>query len=198
MQMSPLPGSSQNLGDLLRRSARRHADKPAIRCGDVEWTYAEFDRLCSRLAAGLSGAGVGPGEAVAVLARNSHAFAALRFALARLGAVLVPINFMLKADEAAYILRHAGAPHACVDSELAALGRSAAALDTRVRAVRLAAERGDRRSRPPACLSFDELAGALPPSRPISHVHGRRPGADRLHQRHRIAAQGRDADATRP
>jgi fatty-acyl-CoA synthase len=36
---------------------------------------------------------------VAVLARNSHGFAALRFALARLGAVLVPINFMLKADE---------------------------------------------------------------------------------------------------
>jgi fatty-acyl-CoA synthase len=34
-----------------------------------------------------------------VLARNSHAFAALRFALARLGAVLVPINFMLKAEE---------------------------------------------------------------------------------------------------
>jgi fatty-acyl-CoA synthase len=49
------------------------------------------------------------GDRVAILSRNSHAFAALRFALARLGAVLVPINFMLNADEVAYILRHAGA-----------------------------------------------------------------------------------------
>ena len=54
-----------------------------------------------------------------MLARNSHAFAALRFALARLGAVLVPINFMLKADEVAYILRHAGARLLATDSGLA-------------------------------------------------------------------------------
>jgi fatty-acyl-CoA synthase len=76
---------------------------------------------------------VGQGVRVAVLARNSHAFAALRFALARLGAVLVPINFMLKAEEAAYILRHAGAGVLATDSGLAELARSAAALDTQVR-----------------------------------------------------------------
>ncbi|MDO8370427.1 MAG: AMP-binding protein, partial [Polaromonas sp.] len=69
---------------------------------------------------------------VAVLARNSHGFAALRFALARLGAVLVPINFMLKAEEVAFILRHAEAQMLATDSGLAELGRSAAALDTKV------------------------------------------------------------------
>jgi len=89
------------LGDLLRRTAARLPHKPAIRCGEVEWTYAEFDRVCNRFAAGLAGQGIGVGDRVAVLSRNSHAFAALRFALARLGAVLVPINFMLKAEEAA-------------------------------------------------------------------------------------------------
>ena len=48
----------QTLGDLLRRSAARSAHKLAIACGDVRWTYAEFDRLCDRLAAGLAGRGI--------------------------------------------------------------------------------------------------------------------------------------------
>ena len=65
------------------------------------------------------------GDRVAILARNSHAFAAVRFAVARLGAVLVPINFMLNAEEARFILEHSGAQLLCVDSGLAALGREA-------------------------------------------------------------------------
>jgi fatty-acyl-CoA synthase len=123
----------QTLADLLHRSAARHPHKLAVACGDTRWTYGEFDRLCDRLAAGLAQRGVAKGTKVAILARNSHAFAAMRFALARLGAVLVPINFMLKAEEAAYILRHAGATLLATDSGLAALARAAAALDTQVR-----------------------------------------------------------------
>ena len=123
----------QTLADLLRRTAQRLPHKLAVRCGDTRWTYAEFDALVTRLAAGLSGRGVKHGDRVAVLARNSHGFAALRFALARLGAVLVPINFMLKADEVAYILRHAGAKTLATDSGLAELARAAARLDTEVK-----------------------------------------------------------------
>ena len=85
----------QTLADLLRRSAKRHPEKTAVVCGDTRYRYAELDALCDRLAAGLSGRGVALGDRVAVLARNSHGFAALRFALARIGSVLVPINFML-------------------------------------------------------------------------------------------------------
>ncbi|HRN75466.1 acyl-CoA synthetase [Ottowia sp.] len=122
----------QTLADLLRRTAARLPNKLAVHCGDTRWTYAEFDALVSRLAAGLAQRGIRHGDKVAVLARNSHGFAAIRFALARLGAVLVPINFMLKADEVAYILRHAGAKTLATDSGLAELARAAAALDTQV------------------------------------------------------------------
>jgi len=93
----------QTLGDLLHRSAARTPNKLAIVCGETRWTYAELDRISERLAAGLAQRGVTKGKCVAILARNSHAFAAMRFALARLGAVLVPINFMLKAEEVAYV-----------------------------------------------------------------------------------------------
>ena len=122
----------QTLGDLLQRSAARTPHKLAIACGDTRWNYAEFEALTGRVAAGLAQRGIDKGTRVALLARNSHAFAAMRFALARLGAVLVPINFMLKADEVAYILRHAGATLLATDSGLAALARAAAALDTAV------------------------------------------------------------------
>ena len=119
------------LGDLLRRTRQRFPDKLAIRCGNVDWTYAQFDDVCNQLAGGLAERGIEIGDRVAVISRNSHAFAALRFALARLGAVLVPINFMLSVEEARYILDHSGARMLCVDSDFAKLGK-AASVDTAV------------------------------------------------------------------
>ncbi len=115
----------QTLGDLLRRTSRRFPDKLAIRCGAVDWTYAEFEDVCNRLAGGLAKRGIEVGDRVAIISRNSHAFAAMRFALAQLGAVLVPINFMLSEEEARYILEHSGARMLCVDSDFAALGQAA-------------------------------------------------------------------------
>ncbi|WP_416547539.1 fatty acyl-CoA synthetase [Limnohabitans sp. DCL3] len=122
----------QTIADALRRTAIRLPSKTGIVCGTTTWTYAEFDALVTRLAAGLSRIGVAEGDKVAVLARNSHGFAALRFALARRGAVMVPINFMLKADEVAFILRHAGAQTLATDSGLAELAQAASKLDTQV------------------------------------------------------------------
>ena len=113
------------IADLLRRTAARYPQRTAIICGDVRWSYAHFALLCDRLAAGLAGMKLAKGDCVAIFARNSHAFAAMRFALARLGAILVPINFMLKSEEVAYILRHAGVRLMATDSALAEISRSA-------------------------------------------------------------------------
>lgn len=147
----------QTLGDLVRRSARRFPDKLAIACGDTRWTYAELDALVNRLAAGLAGRGIAQGDRVAVLARNSHGFVAMRFALARIGAVLVPINFMLKGEEVAFILRHAGARMLATDTALAPLAREAAALGTEVTEfVWLPSE--DPSDAPDGMTRFDALA----------------------------------------
>ena len=148
----------QTLADLLHRSAARTPNKLAVVCGDIRWNYAEFDRISARVAAGLTERGVAKGTRIAILARNSHAFVAMRFALARLGAVLVPINFMLKAGEVAYILRHAGATMLATDSGLAALARAAIVIDTAVRdLIWLPSEQA---SEPQAdMIGFDTLAG---------------------------------------
>jgi fatty-acyl-CoA synthase len=118
--------SRQTLGDLLRRSRQRYPNKLAIRCGGTDWSYAQFDDVSNAFARGLAAQGVEVGDRVAIISRNSHAFAALRFAVARLGAVLVPINFMLSAEEANYVLQHSGATVLCVDSGHADKGREAA------------------------------------------------------------------------
>jgi fatty-acyl-CoA synthase len=115
------------IGDILRRTARRYPGKTAIICGKTIWTYAQFDEICSRLATGLAAYGVGRADRVAIQARNSHAFAAVRFAVARLGAILVPINFMLSVEETHYILDHSGATLLCADSSLAGTAKAASA-----------------------------------------------------------------------
>jgi fatty-acyl-CoA synthase len=147
----------QTIADLLHRTAKRYPAKTGLACGDTRWTFAEFDAVVGRVAAGLSRMGVGHASCVAELARNSHGFAALRFALARLGAVLVPINFMLRAEEVAYILKHAGAQTLATDSGLAETARAAAAMDTGVKQfIWLPSEDP---SQPVAGMtSFDELA----------------------------------------
>ena len=156
-----------SLSDLLRRTARRRPQKIAIRCGDVEWAYAEFDLICSRLARGLVDRKISAGDRVAVLSRNSHAFAALRFALARIGAVLVPINFMLNADEIAFILRSSGAIALAIGPDFVQVGRAAAARDTKVRLLFWLP--GELPAEPPRDLEdFGVLASAAALSTPAS------------------------------
>jgi len=130
--MSVLMARRQTLGELLRRSARRMPERSAVICGETRWSYAELDALVDRIARSLRARGVGVGDKVAILARNSHAFIAMRFAIARAGAVLVPVNFMLNADELAYILGHSEARVLCTDSGLAELARAAAARGTAI------------------------------------------------------------------
>jgi fatty-acyl-CoA synthase len=118
----------QGIADILRRTAARDPNKPAVACGKVRWTYAELDERCNRLANGLLRAGVVRGDRIALLARNSHTYVAMRFAIARMGGVLVPVNFMLTAEEVAYILQHSGARLLFVDTTTQTVGLKAAML----------------------------------------------------------------------
>ena len=123
----------QTLADTLRRSAARVPDRLGLACGGTRWSYREFHAITERLAAGLAGRGIGRGDRVAVLARNSHGFVALRYALMRLGAVMVPINFMLQADDGGFILEHSGASVLATDNGMAEVARKAAALAPELR-----------------------------------------------------------------
>ena len=145
-----------SIGDLLRRSARRDPDKTAVICGDVSWTFAQLDATCNRLGHGLLGLGIGTGDRVAVLSRNSHAFAALRFAVARIGAILVPINFMLNPDEINFILANSGAKLLASGPDFVEAARAATARGCAVeKLVWLPGE--DPAAAPVGMTTFDDL-----------------------------------------
>src|SRR3954447_1935808 len=95
-----------SLADLLRRSAARHPDRIAVSDASATRSFAQLDADASRIANALRERGVSPGERVAILSRNSVSYVQAIFGVARAGAVLVPINFMLTGGEAGYVLTH--------------------------------------------------------------------------------------------
>ena len=115
------------LGDLLSRSAARTPHKTALVYGELRQTFAELDQTVNRTANALAARGVAKGDHVALLSHNNHAFVVIRFALARLGVVTVPINFMLNASEIAFILENAEARAMIVEDALAAVADAAIA-----------------------------------------------------------------------
>jgi fatty-acyl-CoA synthase len=123
----------QSLGDMLRRSRRRHGARTAIICGARRLTYDELDDRVDWLASGLSEFGIRKGDRIALLARNSDAFVEVRFATARIGAILVPINFMLDEVAIRYVLDHCGARILFVDATTA--GAAAGAVRGGIEAI---------------------------------------------------------------
>jgi len=98
------------LNDLLDRAAQEGSEKIAYVFGERRITFAEIHHEVLSVAEGLRAEGVAKGERVAIVHRNGPEFVAAYFALNRLGAIAVPINFMVqKPDELAYMLRDCGA-----------------------------------------------------------------------------------------
>jgi fatty-acyl-CoA synthase len=125
-----------SIADLLRRTAQRAPDKIAIVYRDRRQTYADLDATVSRTAAALAARGVAAGDRVAIFSHNNHAFVVCYFALARLGAVSVPVNFMLGASEVGYVLAHSGAIGLIAEDALIPVaGRAPGVADLAVRAV---------------------------------------------------------------
>jgi len=107
------------VGDLLRRTALRYPDKLAIVAGARRVSFAEFDQAVNRCARALTERGLAKGDRLALLSHNCWQYAVLAFATARLGVVLVPVNFMLGAQEIAFILYHSGATGIVAEDALA-------------------------------------------------------------------------------
>ncbi len=116
-----------SLGDLPRRTARRTPGKLAVRDGDTTLTFAELEAVVDRTAAAIQQAGLVAGDRLALLCHNSWQFVVLDFASARAGVVLVPINFMLGAEEIAFILDHSGAVAFVVEDALVPVAEQALA-----------------------------------------------------------------------
>ena len=135
---APIPtllGRGMTAADQLARWARRTPDAWALRFDGGGRTYAELDERVTRLARALAERGVGVGDRVAVLALNGLEVWETYLAGVRLGAVVVPVNFRLVADEVAYVLTDSGATALVVDPALAEVATKARGQAPGVRTV---------------------------------------------------------------
>jgi fatty-acyl-CoA synthase len=106
----------------LPSHAHFRPDKEAIVCAETgaRWTYSELYKKSLAAARTLRGFGVQPGDRVAILAHNDIRFFPLLFAAARLGAILVPLNWRLSKKEQEAILADCGPRVMFVDGKFAA------------------------------------------------------------------------------
>ncbi|MCD6671371.1 MAG: AMP-binding protein [Burkholderiaceae bacterium] len=107
--------------DLVCRNASLHADRTAFILGDERCTHAEYAQRVQRLASGLARQGIGTGDRIAALLANGMEFVDLLGAAARLGAIVVPINARLSADEVDHVMRDTGPRMIIVSPEFDAL-----------------------------------------------------------------------------
>src|SRR5436305_8821493 len=103
--------------EFLRRARRLYPDREAVIDEDLRLTYSEFGKRCDRWSAALQQLGVQKGDRVAYIAPNTHAQLESFYAIPQIGAILVPINYRLIADDFAYIIEHSGATVVCAHSD---------------------------------------------------------------------------------
>ena len=111
----------RTVAGVLRWRASRHPAAMAVAFEGHHTSFAELDAWSSRLAAGLvERLGIAPGDRVAILDKNSDRYLALTYAIAKAGAVMVPVNWRLTAPEVARIADDAQPALLVADPEFAA------------------------------------------------------------------------------
>lgn len=103
------PWSALTLHGALDRAVQEFGDRPYVVTDEAVWTYRDVQERSLSLAKGLRALGVAPGENVALLMANFPEFVPVKYAVSRVGATCVPVNFLNKRDELGYVLRQSDA-----------------------------------------------------------------------------------------
>src|SRR5712664_2722798 len=131
--VTPMSRRVMNLAHFLTQNARRHGERVGLIWGDRSRIWREIDGLVSALAAALAARGIARGDRILVHSKNCDEMFWSMFAAFRLGAVWVPTNFRLMADEVAWLATASGAKaflcHGDFPDQAAAVEATSAALD---------------------------------------------------------------------
>ena len=103
--------------EFARRSRKLYPEREAVVDGDLRLSYEQFFDRCDAWSAALQALGVKQGDRVAYIAPNTHAQLESFYAVPQIGAVLVPVNYRLTADDFAYIVEHSGATVVCATED---------------------------------------------------------------------------------
>jgi len=113
-----------NLAEMVRRLAKSRGPEIVFEFEGRKTTFAEFDKLTSRVANGLTALGVKPQERIAYLGKNSDIYFELLFGAMKANVVMTPVNWRLAAPEVAFIVADCKAPVLFVGPECVAQARA--------------------------------------------------------------------------
>ncbi len=105
------------LFNLLENTSRVHPDKTAVVCGSRRFTYLQFKSRVDKIANSFRLLWINKGDRIAIFHQNCHIFLETYFAAAKIGAVLVPINYRLNPEDCAFILNDSQAKMLIIQSE---------------------------------------------------------------------------------
>ena len=103
--------------DFLRRARKLHGAREAVVDGAMRLTYSQLAERCNRWSAALARLGVIKADRVATISPNTHQQLEQFYAVPQLGAVLVPINYRLSAEDFVYVVTHSGSKVLCVHGD---------------------------------------------------------------------------------
>jgi fatty-acyl-CoA synthase len=103
--------------EFARRTRKLYPEREAVVDGDLRLNYEEFFDRCDAWSSALQALGVEQGERVAYIAPNTLALLESFYAVPQIGAVVVPLNYRLTADDFAYMIEHSGARLVCADAD---------------------------------------------------------------------------------
>ena len=120
--------ATMSVASILAETAHRKPDNVALIFGPQQITYGDLWEQTRGYAGALRSRGIGEGDAVALLIPNIPDFPRAYYAILALGAVVVPVHALLKAEEIEYVLRDSGARLLICAAPLLAEGAKGAAL----------------------------------------------------------------------
>jgi len=106
------------LGELIARNSRKFSNKEAVVFGETRLTWCEFNARINRLAHAFLDMGIAKGDKVAILLFNCNQYLECYYALGKIGAMAVPLNFRLHPEEIVYIVNDADAVAFVVGEQL--------------------------------------------------------------------------------
>lgn len=106
--------------DWKRRAVKYYPHKVAVIDEEKEFTYKEFGQRVDQLSMSLNKAGIEEGDHVAVMLPNTHYMLECFYGICQMGAVMVPLNYRLSAEDLEYIISHSDSKMLIVDEEFIA------------------------------------------------------------------------------
>jgi fatty-acyl-CoA synthase len=103
--------------EFARRTRKLYPERDAVVDGELRLNYDQFFTRCDRWSAALQALGVKQGDRVAYIAPNTHAQLESFYSVPQIGAILVPINYRLTAEDFVYLINHSGSKIVCAHSD---------------------------------------------------------------------------------